>query len=555
MTRSRALRAATAAALALQLQSVPATRPRSRSRRPRPLPRSRPRLSRRSSSTATRGARSARSAAAGSRRYRRAGPAAGLLLRRDRRRRLEDHQRRRRAGRRSPTASSAGSVGAIAVAPSDPNVVYVGHGRELHPRQRLARRRRLQVDRRRQDLDARRPRATRGRSARIRVHPRDPDLVYVAALGHAFGPEPGARRLPLARTAARPGTKVLFVDDKTGAVRPRDGSVEPARPLRRHSGRCSARPGASRAAARAAACARSTDGGDTWKKLDGKGLPKGLWGRIGVSVSPREPERVYAMIEAEEGGVFRSDDGGATWQRMNDERNLRQRAWYYTPHLRRPAGRRHGLRAQRPVLPLERRRQDLPADPRPARRQPRPVDRPERPAAHDRGQRRRRHVSLRRRPDAGRRIDNQPTAQFYHVIADDQLPVPRLRRAAGQLDGRDREPQRAARASAARDWYAVGGRRERLHRARAGRPRRRLRRLLRRLHRAATTSRTGQERDDHRLARQPDGLGRRGHEVPLPVDLPDRVLAPRPGRALRRRQRAVPLARTRARAGRRSAPT
>jgi len=80
-----------------------------------------------------------------------------------------------------------------------------------------------------------------------------------------------------------------------------------------------------------AAASSSHDGGDTWKEITrNEGLPKGVVGKIGVTVSGANHDRVWAIVEAEEGGVFRSDDGGATWHRTNEERNLRQRAWYYT---------------------------------------------------------------------------------------------------------------------------------------------------------------------------------------------------------------------------------
>ena len=75
---------------------------------------------------------------------------------------------------------------------------------------------------------------------------------------------------------------------------------------------------------------RSTDGGATWKHLEGHGLPEGILGRIGVSVSGADPNRVYAMIEAEKGGLYRSDDGGDTWKRINDDERYRQRAWYFS---------------------------------------------------------------------------------------------------------------------------------------------------------------------------------------------------------------------------------
>jgi photosystem II stability/assembly factor-like uncharacterized protein len=74
----------------------------------------------------------------------------------------------------------------------------------------------------------------------------------------------------------------------------------------------------------------SRDGGDTWKQLEGKGLPGGIWGRVGVRVAESEPKRVFALIEAEEGGLFRSDNGGKKWTRVSASRGIRQRAWYYS---------------------------------------------------------------------------------------------------------------------------------------------------------------------------------------------------------------------------------
>ena len=167
---------------------------------------------------------------------------------------------------------------------------------------------------------------------------------------------------------------------------------------------------------------KSTDGGDTWKKLTGEGLPsKGPWGRIGVAVSPARPDRVWAMIEAEDGGVFRSDDAGRTWRRTNEDRRLRQRAWYYTHVYADPKNadvvyvlnvqffRSHdGGRTFTRIATPHGDNHDLwiaPEDPQ------RMIE------GNDGGA----NVSF----DGGAhwtRQDNQPTAQFYHVIADDQFP-------------------------------------------------------------------------------------------------------------------------------------
>src|SRR6266516_655579 len=163
----------------------------------------------------------------------------------------------------------AGSIGAIEVAPSDPNVIYVGTGESpirgnVSPGNGVYK-----------STDAGKTwthvgLANAGQIGAIRVHPANADLVYVAVLGHAFGPNPD---------------RGLF---------------------------------------------RSTDGGDTWKEITrNDGLPKGVIGKIGVTVSANH-DRVWAIVEADSGGVFRSDDGGDTWRRTNDERNLRQRAWYYS---------------------------------------------------------------------------------------------------------------------------------------------------------------------------------------------------------------------------------
>ena len=121
---------------------------------------------------------------------------------------------------------------------------------------------------------------------------------------------------------------------------------------------------------------KSTDGGDTWTDISrAPGLPRGVLGRIGVTVSPANPERVWAIVEAAEGGVFRSDNGGRTWTKVNDQSILRQRAWYYSHIFADPQERRHGLRAQRRDLQVHRRRPHLVRHPPAARRQPRPVDR------------------------------------------------------------------------------------------------------------------------------------------------------------------------------------
>jgi photosystem II stability/assembly factor-like uncharacterized protein len=223
---------------------------------------------------------------------------------------------------------TAGSIGAIEVAPSDPNVIYVGTGESpirgnVSPGDGVYR-----------STDAGRTWThvglrDAGQIGAIRVHPRDHDLVYVAVLGHAFGPnrERGVYR---SRDGGRTWQQVLFRSDSAGAI---DLSMDPTNPriiyaafwqaVRRPWELVSGGPGSG--------LFKSTDGGATWTEITrNPGLPRGMVGKMGVAVSPVNPDRVWALVEAEDGGLFRSDDAGATWTRVNEDRRLRQRAWYYT---------------------------------------------------------------------------------------------------------------------------------------------------------------------------------------------------------------------------------
>jgi photosystem II stability/assembly factor-like uncharacterized protein len=355
----------------------------------------------------------------------------------------------------SPTTDGqvkTGSVGAIAVAPSDPNVVYVGmgegcirgnvsHGDGVY-RSTDAGKTWTHVG-----LDETR------QIPRVRVDPRDPDTVYVAALGHTWGPNP-ERGIFRSKDGGQSWTKVLFVDDETGAS---DLSLDPRNPRVLYAGfwQVQRTPWSLESGGAGSALYKSTDGGDTWKKLDGKGLPKGPWGRIGVSASAAREGRVFAVIEAEEGGVFRSDDGGATWQKTNDERKLRQRAWYYTHVFADPTEpdtvyvlnvqffrSKDGGKTFQPIRVPHGDNHDLWIDPQDPRRMV---------AGNDGGA----TVTL----DGGESwssLDNQPTAQFYHVIADRRFPY---RLYGAQQD--NSTVSIASRTSGAgigeRDWYDVGG--------------------------------------------------------------------------------------------------
>ena len=285
-------------------------------------------------------------------------------------------------GSTSPTASSPPpSVGALAVAPSDSNVIYAGTGETT-----------IRIDVSHGDgvyksTDAGRTwthvglRDTR-HIGKIRVHPNDPDIVWVAALGHAFGPQRGARRLQERPTAARPGGKSLFVSDKAGAVDLTRRPDQPAHPLRQRSGRRIASLLADLSSGGPdSGLWRSHDGGETWENITDQPGPAEGHARqdrrrrlAGASAG-----RVWALIEhANEGGLYRSDDYGATWEKVSDNQNLRLPRLVLHPPHRRPGRSRHGLRQQPRLLAEHRRRQDLRRDRHAARRQPRSLDRPAR---------------------------------------------------------------------------------------------------------------------------------------------------------------------------------
>ncbi|MDQ2890797.1 MAG: glycosyl hydrolase [Gemmatimonadota bacterium] len=222
------------------------------------------------------------------------------------------------------------SVGAVAVAESNPDVVYIGMG-ETDIRGNI-----MQGDGVYKSIDGGKKWVHMGLAetqaiAKIRIDPHNPDIVYVAALGHPSAPN-ADRGVFRSTDGGRTWRKILYRDDRTGAI---DLSMDPQHPstlyaamwqaYRNSWSMSSGGPGSG--------LFRTTDGGETWKELTrNEGLPKGVVGRIGVSVSPVDGNRVYAMIEAADGGLFRSDDAGTTWKRTNDERKLRQRAFYYT-HL------------------------------------------------------------------------------------------------------------------------------------------------------------------------------------------------------------------------------
>jgi photosystem II stability/assembly factor-like uncharacterized protein len=348
-------------------------------------------------------------------------------------------------------AEASPSVGAIAIAPSDPNVIYVGTG-EACIRGNIVMGNGVY-----KSTDAGKTWKFTGLRdtysiGRMIVHPKDANTVYVAALGHPFGAN-STRGIFRSRDGGKSWQRILYVDDKTGGI---DIQFDLSNPNILFAGMWQAvrKPWTMESGGPGSGLYRSADGGDTWARLSGKGLPEGTLGRIGVATTSN-PNRVYALIEAEKGGLFRSDDAGEKWQLITDDRKYRQRAWYYTHvfadpknpdvvyilntatyrsidggktfvSLRTPHGDNHGFW----------------------------ID-PENPKRLMNGNDGGATIST----DGGASwssLLNQPTAQFYHVAADNRFPF--------WLYGAQQDNSTVAIASASAnggidrsDYYAVGG--------------------------------------------------------------------------------------------------
>ena len=351
--------------------------------------------------------------------------------------------------------SDIASVGAVAVAPSDPNVIYVGAGEadwreDLTHGDGMWRSTDGGVTWRHLGLEDTR------HIAAVRVDPGNPDVVYVAAMGHAFGPNP-MRGVFRSLDGGRSWSKLLYVDDSTGAI---DLALDPSNPRVLYAAlwRSQRFPWGFSAGGGKSGLWKSTDGGDTWTDITAhRGLPPRPLGRIGVTLSPANPSRLWASVEARDsaGGIFRSDDGGASWERVNAEQKFMIRPWYFSfvtadpgdentvyvlnlgtwrsvdggktfSRIRVPHGDCH-------ILWID------PKDPR------RMIE------GNDGGA----TISF----DGGvswSTTYNQPTAQFYHVATDDQFPY--------RLYGAQQDNSTVSIASRSddgaitlRDWYPVAG--------------------------------------------------------------------------------------------------
>lgn len=221
-----------------------------------------------------------------------------------------------------------GSIGAIAVSESDNNVIYVGGGEQTlrgNVSSGSGMWKSVDAGKNWEQIGLEQSRHI----ARIRIHPTDHSIVYAAVIGNIYK---GHQQRGVFKSidGGKTWKKTLFVNDEVGAA---DLCFDPNNPriMYATTWRVKRTPSHFSSGGEGSAVWKSTDGGDTWTDISkNEGMPKGTLGISGITVSPVNSERVWAIIEAKEGGVFRSDNAGKTWKKINSERKLRQRAWYYT---------------------------------------------------------------------------------------------------------------------------------------------------------------------------------------------------------------------------------
>ncbi len=222
-----------------------------------------------------------------------------------------------------------GTIGSVAVAPSDETVVYVGEG-ENTLRGNVAEGlggmwRSDDGGKNWHNLGLKEGRHI----IRIIVHPKDPNTVWVAVMGHLFGPNE-ERGVYKTTDGGKTWKKTLYVNNQTGCS---DLVMEPGNPMVMYAGmwRVIRTPYSMESGGEGSGLYKSVDGGETWTSLASKkGLPKGIWGIVGVAIAPSNTDKIYAIIENAAGGLFMSADGGDTWTLTSSDNNIRQRAWYYS---------------------------------------------------------------------------------------------------------------------------------------------------------------------------------------------------------------------------------
>jgi|HubBroStandDraft_4_1064222.scaffolds.fasta_scaffold00117_22 photosystem II stability/assembly factor-like uncharacterized protein len=350
------------------------------------------------------------------------------------------------------TKDASPSIGAIAVAESDPNVIYVGTG-EACIRGNIVGGNGVY-----KSIDAGATWKLVGLPdthaiGRLIVNPKNADIAFVAALGHPFA-DNEERGIFRTLDGGKTWQKVLYKDAKTGGI---DITFDPTNANILYAALWQAKrtPWSMDSGGPGSGLYKSIDGGTTWKELKRHGLPEGVIGRIGVTVSGANPNRVYAVVEADKGGIYRSDDGGDSWHLMTDDHRFRQRAWYYShifadpkaadsvyilntavyrsndggktfTRLRVPHGDNHALWID-------------PTNPKRLMN------------GNDGGA----TIST-NGGDNWTSVYNQPTAQFYHVTSDNRFPY--------YIYGAQQDNSTVAIASAGldgsidrSDWYPVGG--------------------------------------------------------------------------------------------------
>ncbi len=343
-----------------------------------------------------------------------------------------------------------GSIGSIALAPSDPDIIYVGAG-ENSLRGNVSSGFGVW-----KSLNGGRTWENKGLKdsrhiLRMVVHPKNPDIVYCAALGHLYGPNT-QRGIYKSTNGGDTWTRILYVSDSVGAC---DLVMDPGEPniLLATFWNVRRTPYSLESGGPGSGIWKTTDAGASWTDITrNEGLPKDTLGIIGVSISAADPNRYFAIVEAKNGGVFRSDDAGLTWQKMNTESDLRQRAWYYSKIFTDPTDKNtlyvlnvqfwkstDGGKTFRDIRTPHGDHHDLWIDPKD----------PKRMIIGDDGGA---QVSF-NGGDSWSTYYNQPTAQFYRVSTDNHVPYRILgaqqdntsiriahRSKSGQIDRDDWEP-------------------------------------------------------------------------------------------------------------------